>query len=308
MLPGQPLAALLVDLVPGGGILALVGGGGKTTTLFALARDLAGMGRPVLVTTTTHIMDPRPAATVRLDPSLAEAGDTPSKQRLSGSPERPGPEMKGMGGDEGDGHVESPALAGQGTDTDGQGTARRDLGPPGTEVPGPDQGWPRVVASALDPATGRLAGIHPARARSLVPAGGYLLVEADGSRRLPVKAPAPWEPVVPPGADPVIGLVGLDALGAPMDERTVHRPALFQSLTGCAPGEAIALDHLRALAREPDGLFKGAPARKVLILNKADLLPEGRWPEVLAAFREVPGLAWVLLGIRGRVAAAWRRP
>lgn len=40
-------------------VVAFAGGGGKTTALFALAGELAGSGERVLVTTTTHIRDPR---------------------------------------------------------------------------------------------------------------------------------------------------------------------------------------------------------------------------------------------------------
>lgn len=45
-------------LLEGGGIVSLVGAGGKTTLLFRLARALAELGEKVLVTTTTHMMPP----------------------------------------------------------------------------------------------------------------------------------------------------------------------------------------------------------------------------------------------------------
>ncbi len=41
-------------------VIALVGAGGKTTTMFALAAELANQGRQVLVTSTTHIHPPKP--------------------------------------------------------------------------------------------------------------------------------------------------------------------------------------------------------------------------------------------------------
>ena len=41
-----------------GGVLCLVGGGGKTTTMFRLAHDLAARGRRVITTTTTRILVP----------------------------------------------------------------------------------------------------------------------------------------------------------------------------------------------------------------------------------------------------------
>ncbi|MBN2059359.1 MAG: putative selenium-dependent hydroxylase accessory protein YqeC [Deltaproteobacteria bacterium] len=42
----------------GGGIISLVGAGGKTSLMFTLAHELAGKGSPVLTTTTTKIFFP----------------------------------------------------------------------------------------------------------------------------------------------------------------------------------------------------------------------------------------------------------
>jgi probable selenium-dependent hydroxylase accessory protein YqeC len=49
-----------------GGVTALVGAGGKTTLLFALARALAGAGKTVLTTTTTKIYPPSRAQSPKL--------------------------------------------------------------------------------------------------------------------------------------------------------------------------------------------------------------------------------------------------
>ena len=43
----------------GGGVVSLVGGGGKTTFMFRLAREIASSGESVLTTTTTKILMPR---------------------------------------------------------------------------------------------------------------------------------------------------------------------------------------------------------------------------------------------------------
>jgi probable selenium-dependent hydroxylase accessory protein YqeC len=88
-----------------------------------------------------------------------------------------------------------------------------------------------------------------------------------------VKAPGPHEPVLPPGTDLVVGVVGLDCLGRAMDGRTVHRPELFSRVTGCAPGAPIEWEHLAALCRHPDGLFKGAASARAVLLNKVDRAP-----------------------------------
>ena len=55
--------------------------------------------------------------------------------------------------------------------------------------------------------------------RQICPMADLVLVEADGSKRLPVKAPRPGEPVVPENADMVLAVLGLSALGEPAEEK-----------------------------------------------------------------------------------------
>ncbi len=99
-----------------------------------------------------------------------------------------------------------------------------------------------------------------------------LLVEADGSRRLPLKAPAGHEPAIPPWANLVVVVAGLSALGHPLDERSVHRPARFSRVADLAPGEPITPRAVaQALASSEGGLKNTPPeARKVALLNQAD--------------------------------------
>jgi probable selenium-dependent hydroxylase accessory protein YqeC len=131
---------------------------------------------------------------------------------------------------------------------------------------------PFVLASGVDEAAGKLRGIAGGRVEVLSSRCDLMLVEADGSRGLSVKAPAAWEPVVPACADLVLGLIGLDCLGAPLGPETAHRPELLGPLVGCAQGEALRAEHLARLAASPEGLFKGAPvgARCAILLNKSD--------------------------------------
>ena len=43
----------------GGGVISIVGAGGKTSFMFRLAHEISGLGQSVLTTTTTKIMMPR---------------------------------------------------------------------------------------------------------------------------------------------------------------------------------------------------------------------------------------------------------
>ena len=62
----------------------------------------------------------------------------------------------------------------------------------------------------------------------------YVVVEADGSKRLPLKAHAPHEPVIPPGTERTVCVLGLTGLGRPIAE-AAHRPELYARLADCLP-------------------------------------------------------------------------
>ncbi len=145
-----------------------------------------------------------------------------------------------------------------------------------------------VLGSREVPGTGKLQGIHPSSMARLSRDWAFVLVEADGAKHRSIKAPGDHEPVVPPSTGAVIGVVGLDCLGRPMDGATVHRPERFHAVTGCPMGAPIRPAHIATLTRAREGLFKGAPpgSRRILLLNKADrcvLPPAEVLQEILAA-------------------------
>lgn len=195
----------------GRGVTSVIGSGGKTSLIAALARELPGT---VALTTTTRV---RPFAGVTtLD-----------------------------GGDAG-------AVAA---------TLERErvvcVGSPGGEK---DRAAGKLAAGALRPA-------------ELAELADYVLVEADGSRGLPLKAHAPWEPVVPAGSAQTILVVGASGFGRPVRE-AAHRPERFCELAGCAPGD-VAAPELVARVIAAEGL-----ATRVLV-NQADT------DELLARAREL---------------------
>jgi probable selenium-dependent hydroxylase accessory protein YqeC len=100
----------------------------------------------------------------------------------------------------------------------------------------------------------------------------YVVVEADGSKRRPIKAPAHYEPVIPGETTRVIGVIGLDALCKPITDRYVHRPTLFCSITGKKMGDIIDRECLIVLVLSEAGLFKDTPqgCRRYVVFNKAD--------------------------------------
>lgn len=87
---------------------------------------------------------------------------------------------------------------------------------------------------------------------ALAGAADHVLVEADGAHRLPLKAHAAWEPVVPACSGRTVLVVGAAGLGRPVRE-AVHRPEIFCELTGCRPGD-LATPELVARAANAEAL------------------------------------------------------
>ncbi|SET47025.1 probable selenium-dependent hydroxylase accessory protein YqeC [Natronincola peptidivorans] len=100
----------------------------------------------------------------------------------------------------------------------------------------------------------------------------YILIEADGSRRKPIKAPAVYEPVIPSNTTKLIGVIGLDAYNREIGEEWVHRPQLFCQLTEGKIGGKIDINKILKLILDDNGLYKNLPqgCQKYLLLNKGD--------------------------------------
>lgn len=66
----------------------------------------------------------------------------------------------------------------------------------------------------------------------------YILVEADGSKRLPIKVPDKHEPVLPNDTDFVVILAGLSCLSRPLME-CCHRWKLAMEILSCEPTHKV---------------------------------------------------------------------
>ncbi len=136
-------------------------------------------------------------------------------------------------------------------------------------------GSPFPVLGAAVSAAGKVDGVDPAACAELLGAGlvDAVVVEADGAGRRPVKAPEPWEPVVPGGTTVFAAVVGLGCVGRPFDDRTAFRLERMAAVTGLSPGDPISPDAIVRLLARPGGLAERCPpgVRAVAVLNQADL-------------------------------------
>jgi probable selenium-dependent hydroxylase accessory protein YqeC len=197
-------------------LVCLVGAGGKTTTLFRVARELKRLTKRVLVTTTTAILCP---SQEECDEVIVNSSNDPEifAEVTKGSVSVFGSEL-----------------------LDG----------------------------------GKLKGIDKEFIDEIYKKNifDHIIVEGDGSKQRPIKAPAYYEPVIPQNTTRAIGVVGLDAIGKRADSECVHRMEEFTRVTGYAGEAAIDEEAVALLIVSQAGLFKSVPegCQKYLLLNKAE--------------------------------------
>lgn len=99
----------------------------------------------------------------------------------------------------------------------------------------------------------------------------FIIVEADGSRRRPLKAPAAHEPVVPSASTTMVILMGIDAVGRPLGEVT-HRVEEATRFTGLEASHVLTPQDCAVILAHPDGALRVCPphTRVVIALNKIE--------------------------------------
>ena len=135
-----------------------------------------------------------------------------------------------------------------------------------------------VTVAARRFSGGKIGGIDPELVGRMIDElpVDYVLVEADGAKKLPLKAPGDHEPVLPSRTSLLIPVVGVDAVGRSLNDDSVFRPERVVELTGTEVGDPITPQMVACVITHPRGLIKNVPAtsRIVPLLNKVET-PEG---------------------------------
>lgn len=181
--------ALQISL-PEHAVISVVGAGGKTSLIFAWARELAAAGKNVVITTTTHMYRPE----------RMEEGNI--RIVVSDDPYRP------------------------------------------DKVTAPPS---EVLDSLRDTAD-------------------VVLIEADGSRRMPLKWPADREPVIPDYTDFTVCVAGLSALG----KNTADVVYRADELPDVLKRETVDMNLIHAIISSRDGGQKGVRGDFRVFMNQVD--------------------------------------
>lgn len=97
-----------------------------------------------------------------------------------------------------------------------------------------------------------------------------VLIEADGSKRLPCKVPAAHEPVILPETELVVAVLGLSALGRPLKE-CCFRLEEAEKLLKVDEDHLLSCEDMAKILVSERGLRKGVGGRKYLaVLNQCD--------------------------------------
>jgi probable selenium-dependent hydroxylase accessory protein YqeC len=187
--------------------VSLVGGGGKTTTMFALGHQLDG--RTVLTTTTKMGRDRTGGYPVSFAPTDAELSAALDEHR--------------------------------------------------------------AVLMWRSDAGHKALGVAPATCDRWFGLADHVLVEADGSRQHPFKAPQPLEPIIPTTTTIVLACVGADALGRVIADQC-HRPLRVAAVADCSPYQRLTPTRAARVLLSSRGSQKNRPegARFAVIVSRVD--------------------------------------
>lgn len=124
--------------------------------------------------------------------------------------------------------------------------------------------WSRVTGS-------KAVGVDPERCDRWFGLVDHVVVEADGARGRPFKAPAELEPVVPATTTLVVSVIGADALGRVIADQC-HRPLRVAALAGCSPSELLTPTRAATVLLHPRGALRARPrgARSAVVVNQVD--------------------------------------
>jgi len=108
-------------------------------------------------------------------------------------------------------------------------------------------------------------GVEKQTCDSWFPYVDHIVVEADGSRRKPFKAPANYEPVIPSKTTLMISVIGADALGRVIADQC-HRPLRVAAIAECEPYQRLTPASAAKVLLSQRGSLKELPQHSEMVV------------------------------------------
>ncbi len=210
-------------------IISFVGGGGKTSLIYELGHELSRLGKKVIITTTTHMFMPKDNVVI-----------TGKKDDI----------IKLL-------YSENMITVGMLCDENA------------TKFEHNQFEHKKTVGEIQKGQLKKIGGLSKEMAVSLIELTDFVLVEADGSKRLPLKIPAEHEPVILEGSNLVVGVCGIDAIGKSIKEKC-HRSNLVSRFLDTDEEHIINPHDIAKILSSVYGQRKNVECHYKVIINKAD--------------------------------------
>lgn len=116
----------------------------------------------------------------------------------------------------------------------------------------------------------KIIGLEESELDQLIQEFDYVIIEADGSKRKPLKGWNETEPVIYKKTSQTIAVLDISALAIEIQESNIHRIEKFCEISGGKIGEKVNQQHLINMINHENGLFKNAIGEKILFINKTE--------------------------------------
>lgn len=127
-----------------------------------------------------------------------------------------------------------------------------------------------VVVTGHKESDNKLSALPPQELGFVKNMAEFLFIEADGAKGMPCKVPKMGEPVIDRDTEIVVGVLGLDAIGMPLQKvcfRIEEATALLRSTSH----HILTQDDVVKILLSPEGLKKDVNNREYyIVLNKCD--------------------------------------
>lgn len=125
-----------------------------------------------------------------------------------------------------------------------------------------------VISKSINEENNKLIGIDDRDLEKLLNSFDIILIEADGSRNLPLKGWKNHEPPVLKKTNKTIGIIPISVLGRKIDSNFIYGYEEFKKFTD--NNEYVNEEIIKNICISEKGLFKNSTKEKFLFINQAD--------------------------------------